>query len=199
MSDDRLSTDIRMTLRMMDDRQLLERLRRGDKDALRAIYARYEEILLALAGNLLDDRTLAEDVLQDVLVSLVQSVHRLNIRRSLRGYLATAVANRTRDYYRRKPRQAMVSLDQARHLATDGAGPIQMVIRSERTQRARAALTTLPYEQREAITLRLHADMKFREIAKVQKVSVKTALSRYRYGLDKLRSILNGEVRHEHD
>jgi len=199
IDDDRWSADIRVQLDMIDDRQLLERLRRGDKNALRAIYARYEGALLALAGNLLDDPALAEDVLQDVLVSLVQSVHRLNIRRSLKSYLATAVVNRTRDHYRRRPRQRHGPLDEAGRLAADETGPVQMVIRNEQTQQARAALTTLPYEQREAIVLRLHADMKFREIARLQNVSVKTALSRYRYGLDKLRSMLNGEVQDESD
>jgi RNA polymerase sigma-70 factor (ECF subfamily) len=180
-----------------DDRQLLERLKRGDKDALRAIYEKYEATLTALAANLLDDSTLAEDVLQDVLVALVRSVHRLNVRRSLKAYLATAVANRARDYYRKRPRQPVVSVDEARHVEAGGPGPVQMVIRSERMERLRSAVTELPYEQREAIMLRLHADMKFREIAEVQKVSTKTALSRYRYGLDKLRSMLNGEVRYE--
>ena len=58
-------------------------------------------------------------------------------------------------------------------------------------------MVTLPYEQREAVTLRLHADMKFREIARHQNVSIKTVLSRYQYGLDKLRVILNGEVQRE--
>jgi RNA polymerase sigma factor (sigma-70 family) len=179
---------------MTDDKLLLRRLKQGDKDALRAIYVKYEGTLLALAANLLNDPALAEDVLQDVLVTLVRSVHRLNVRGSLRGYLATAVANRTRDYYRRKPRQQIMSIDKAAHLAAGDDGPVQMVIRSEQARKARAAMTELPYEQREAIVLRLHADMKFREIAKLQNVSVKTALSRYRYGLDKLRSMLNGEV-----
>lgn len=184
---------------MTDDKLLLRRLKQGDKDALRAIYAKYEGTLLALAANLLDDPSMAEDVLQDVLVTLVRSVHRLTIRRSLKGYLATAVANRTRDYYRRKPRQQFVSIDEARHLPARDDGPVRMVIRSEQTQKARAAMTQLPYEQREAIVFRLHADMKFREIARLQNVSVKTALSRYRYGLDKLRSMLNGEVSDEFD
>jgi len=184
---------------MTDDKRLLRRLRGGDKDALRAIYAKYEGTLLALAANLLYDPTLAEDVLQDVLVALVRSVHRLKIRRSLKGYLATAVANRTRDYYRRRPRQRLVSIDEAGHLAAGDEGPVQMVVRNEQTQQARAAMTELPYEQREAIVLRLHADMKFREIARLQNVSVKTALSRYRYGLDKLRSMLNGEVQDDSD
>ena len=182
---------------MIDDRLLLQRFQRGDHDALRAIYVRYEGLLLALAGNLLDDPGMADDVLQDVLVTLVQSAHRLNVRRNLKGYLATAVANRARDYYRRRPRQQHVSLDEARQVVDNGAGPIQMVIRSEQMRNVRRALTQLPYEQREAIILRLHADMKFREIARLQHVSVKTALSRYRYGLDKLRSLLNGEVQDE--
>jgi len=184
---------------MTDDKVFLSRLQQGDKDALRAIYLKYEGPLLALAGNLLDDPTLAEDVLQDVLVTLVRSMHRLNIGRNLKGYLATAVANRTRDYYRRRPRQRHRPLDEARQVAARDEGPVQMVIRNERTQKARAALVALPYEQREAIVLRLHADMKFREIAKCQHVAVKTALSRYRYGLDKLRSMFNGEVQDETD
>ena len=184
---------------MTDDKLLLRRLREGDKDALRAIYVKYEGILLALAANLLDDPSMAEDVLQDVLLSLVQSVHRLTIKRSLKAYLATAVANRTRDCYRRRSRRQRVSIDEARHLASADDGPVRMVIRSEQVQKARAAMTQLPYGQREAIVLRLHADMKFREIARLQHVSVKTALSRYRYGLDKLRSTLNGEVPDEFD
>ena len=184
---------------MMDDRLLLRRIRCGQKDALRVIYEKYAEALLTLAANLLDDPGMAEDVLQDVLVSFVQSARRLKIRGSLRAYLATAVVNRTRDYYRRRPRQRVVSLDEARHLVTGEKGPVQMVICNERMQKVRARVAGLPYEQREAVMLRLHADMKFREIAKVQNVSVKTALSRYRYGLDKLRSTLNGEVTDEHD
>jgi len=184
---------------MVDDRQLLERLKHGDREALRAIYEKYGQTLVALAANLLDDSTLAEDVLQDVLVSLARSVHRLNIRRSLKAYLATAVANRTRDYYRKKPRQSVVSIDEARHLEASDTGPVQMVICSEQMQRVRSAVTELPYEQREAIMLRLHADMKFREIAEIQNVSTKTALSRYQYGLNKLRSMLNGEVQNERE
>ena len=48
----------------------------------------------------------------------------------------------------------------------------------------------LPYEQRETIVLRLHGDLRFRQIAKLRNVSIKTIQSRYRYGLDKLRSTL---------
>lgn len=73
--------------------------------------------------------------------------------------------------------------------------PVQLVINSEELRKLGSALTELPYEQREAIVLRLHGDLRFRQIAKMQNVSTKTVQSRYRYGLDKLRSTMNGEVR----
>jgi RNA polymerase sigma-70 factor (ECF subfamily) len=61
-------------------------------------------------------------------------------------------------------------------------------------RRLRSAVQELPCDQREVIMLRIHAGMKFRQIAEHQGVSLKTALSRYQYGLDKLRSMLNSEV-----
>jgi len=56
------------------------------------------------------------------------------------------------------------------------------------------ALEQLPYEQREVLLLHSYSGMKFKTIAKQQNVSINTVQGRYRYALDKLRSILNGEV-----
>ena len=44
------------------------------------------------------------------------------------------------------------------------------------------------------MTLHLYGDLPFREIAGWQKTSIKTVQSRYHYGLNRLRSLLNGEV-----
>jgi len=179
---------------MLEDRRLLWRLKRGDRDALRLIYEKYEGDLLTLAANLLHDPATAEDVVQDVFVGLVRSVPRLELRRTLRAYLATAVANRVKDHYRRKPWASPASLEDAGDVPADDDGPVQMVIDNEQMRKLRSALEELPHEQREVIMFRMHADMKFREIAEHQKTSVKTALSRYQYGLNKLRSMLSDEV-----
>ncbi|MBN1506347.1 MAG: sigma-70 family RNA polymerase sigma factor [Sedimentisphaerales bacterium] len=179
---------------MLEDRKLLWRLKHGDRDALRQIYEQYESDLVTLAANLLHDPATAQDVVQDVFIGLVRAVPGLRLRRTLRAYLATAVANRVRDHYRRKPREQTVSLDDASHVPAGGEGPVQMVIDDEQLRRLRAAVDELPYEQREVILLRVQTGLRFREIAKHQNVSIKTALSRYQYGLDKLRSRMNGEV-----
>ncbi|HUW20206.1 MAG TPA: sigma-70 family RNA polymerase sigma factor [Sedimentisphaerales bacterium] len=179
---------------MLEDRLLIWRLKSGSRDAFRRIYEKYIDDLLTLATNLLSDGAAAEDVVQDVFISFVQAVEKFHLTGSLKSYLATCTANRARDYLRKRHRQQAAPLDEAEQVTADVSGPVQLAVRSEELQRLGQAMTELPYEQREAIVLRLNADLKFRQIAKLQKVSVKTVLSRYRYGLDKLQSILEGEV-----
>jgi DNA-directed RNA polymerase specialized sigma24 family protein len=72
--------------------------------------------------------------------------------------------------------------------------PIQLVIQSEELRRLGFAMSRLPYEQREAVVLHLNGRMKFKTIAQLQDVSVKTAHNRYWRGLDGLKLILNGEI-----
>jgi RNA polymerase sigma-70 factor (ECF subfamily) len=180
---------------VLEDRLLVWRFKCGSTDAFRRIYEKYESDLLTLAANLLADANAAEDVVQDVFISFVQSVEKFRLRGSLKAYLSTCVANRARDCIRKRKRQRTVAANEAQQLISDTDGPVQLVITSEELQQLSQAITELPYEQREALVLHLHGDLKFRQIAKLQNVSIKTAQSRYRYGLDKLRSILNGEVK----
>ena len=72
--------------------------------------------------------------------------------------------------------------------------PDQRVILDEQARLLNDAVAELPDEQREVVLLRLKADMKFRDIARLQQTTTNTVLSRHRYGLEKLRSTLNGEV-----
>ena len=180
---------------MLEDRLLLWKFKRGSKGAFRLIYEKYAGDLLTLAANFLNDKADAEDVVQDVFISFVQSVEKFRLTGSLKGYLATCVANRSRDYIRRNKRRQNAAVNEPKQTTSGAKSPVRLVICSEELQKLSYAMTELPYEQREAIVLRLHGDLRFRQIAGLQNISIKTAQSRYRYGLDKLRSILNGEVR----
>lgn len=179
---------------MFEDRRLINRIKEGDSHALRVVYETHEQFLFSIAANLLDDGTEAADVVQDVFVSFAQSVNDICLRSSLRNFLATCVANRARDIIRRKRRQPTVALTAAANVSTDDGNPLQLAMQSEAIEKVRAVFSSIPYDQREVIVLRLHGGMKFRQIARLQHVSVKTALSRWRYGLDKIRALLNGET-----
>ena len=178
---------------MVEDKLLIWRCKHGSRAAFRRIYEKYERDLRTLAANLLDDKASAEDVVHDVFISLLQVVNKLELRSSLVGYLKTCVANRSRDYVRRRQRQT-AAINDAEQMIPSDDGPVQLVIKSEEMQKLGFAMSRIPYEQREAIVLRLHGQMKFKTIAKMQKVSIKTAQIRYRAGLDGLKLILNSEV-----
>ena len=91
-------------------------------------------------------------------------------------------------------RQRTVSLDETEPIRPAKDHPDDSAVRGELSEQLDFAMGQLPCEQREVIVLHLQSKMKFRQIARSQGVSVNTVLSRYRYGLDKLRSIFDGEL-----
>ncbi|MGE5297058.1 MAG: RNA polymerase sigma factor [Solirubrobacterales bacterium] len=182
-----------MSERMLEDEWLKWKLRRGSPEALAQVYEKYIDAMLTLAVGLLGNRTAAEDVVQDVFLSFARSAKGLQSQGSLRSYLATGVLNRVRDRHRQRSRQA-VSLDDVADPICGSAGPVQAAILVEEIARLDQAVAELPEEQREVVLLRLKAELKFRDIARLQQTSVNTVLGRYRYGLDRLRSLLNGQV-----
>jgi RNA polymerase sigma-70 factor (ECF subfamily) len=75
-------------------------------------------------------------------------------------------------------------------LAADSDGPMRSAEFGEKAGRLTDALAQLPMEQRETIVLHLNGGMKFKEIARMQRIPLSTVQGRYRYGLEKLRTIL---------
>ena len=178
----------------MEDKLLIWKLNHGSKDALCRVYEKYRDDLVRIAAGLLNDVGAAEDVVQDVFLTLVGSADKYEIRKNLKGYLTTCVANKVRNLSRTKYAQEPVSLDDVKPAVSDSKAPDQCVLCNEEFQHLYKAMTQLPYEQKEAVILHIQGKMKFREIAQLQGTSIKTTLSRYSYGLDKLRSILDSEV-----
>ncbi len=178
---------------MIDEKILVWRFNRGSKDALRRIYEKYKDDLLGLAVTLLQNRSLAEDVVHDVFVSFAASTGTFQLSGTLRGYLSMCVANCARDRNRLRAGRD-VGLDAAEATDCDSDGPLESVAGREESGRLEDLLARLPYEQREVIVLHLHHEMRFRQIAEALGVSINTVQSRYRYGLDKLRSLVNGMV-----
>jgi len=178
---------------MLEDKLLVLKCRRGNRDAMCRVYDKYKDYLLTLAKGLLSEQAEAEDVVHDVFVAFVRSAGTFALTGSLKGYLATCASNRARDRIRAKTRQAE-ALDSANPPVAGSRSPQQQAAEVEELTRLRQALRQIPYEQREAVLLHVRGGMKLREIAKLQGVSVSTVHGRYRYGLDKLRSLLNSEV-----
>jgi len=177
----------------MMDRLLVTRCKHGSRDALRRIYEKYRDGLLILAIALSHDVNVAEDAVHDVFVAFARNFANFERTGSLKAYLSTCVANRTRDLMRKKQSQTL-SLEQECSAPLDLSEPSQLIICNEQLRLLSSALAKLPYEQREVIVLHIHGQMRFRVIAKSLGISVNTVKGRYRYGIRKLRSLLDSEI-----
>ena len=183
---------------MLEDKLLAWQFKKGSRAALCRIYEKYYDYLLTVATALLHDVNAAEDVVHDSFLKLSESSHLLNPRRSLKWYLVACVSNRARDKLRgklRARRHEAGGLDEALCVASGACEPASAAIRNEEMQIISDALKKLPYEQREVVVLRTRGRMTFRAIAELRQVSIRTVHSRYHYGLDKLKTLLNGQLR----
>jgi RNA polymerase sigma-70 factor (ECF subfamily) len=179
---------------MMEDRILLWKFKRGSQDALRRIYEKYRSDLLKLAVSLVTDVNTAEDIVQDVFVSFAQAAARIGLAGDLRKYLMTCVANRIRNRRRDQQRHEAIGLQGVEALVCGSRRPEQWAVLNEELRSLSQALAQIPYEQREVVNLYLQGDLTFRQIARMQNASINTVQGRYRYGIAKLRSLLNGEL-----
>jgi len=179
---------------VLKDKWLILRFRHGSQDAFCRIFERYRADLLRLALSLLKDKSSAEDVVHDVFLHLIRVSRTFTLTGSLKAYLATCVANRARNTNRDRRKMNSLDSEPAGQIMSADRRPDQWAQCSEQLECLRSALMQLPYAQREVVVLRSQGQLTFKRIAVHQDCSIKTAESRYRYGLEKLCGLLDGQV-----
>jgi len=172
--------------------------RRGDPEALARIIERTRKPLYRFILGMVGDPHTADDVFQDVWLRAVKGLHRYKSHKLL-SWLFRIARNRVIDLSRkRKPdlslQHPLGSGDNDATLETflpdKARTPAHEAGDRELGIRIRAALATLPPEQREVFALRMEAGVPFKTIAEIQRVSINTALGRMHYALKHLRETL---------
>ena len=178
---------------MLEDSLLIWKLKCGHEQALVRVYEKYKCLLLKIACALLNNRSTAEDVVHDVFLTVIDSMDQLRANGSLKGFLIRCTVNRVHNLNQAAKVRETEDLSDD-HVAHVYNRPDKWVERSEELDHLHKAFEQLPYEQREVIALHLRGASTFKQIAQIQGVSINTAHSRYRYGIKKLKVMLNGEV-----
>mgnify|MGYP006283373383 CR=1 FL=1 len=164
-------------------------LARDDPVAVELIWDRYSTDLFAMLQALLGSRHDAEDVLQAVFVRIVRNRRQVAKARRLDAYVYRMARNEAISFLRRRS-GSRVCLDAERWLL-----PVEDDDRShELAEELQKALARLPESQREVLLLKIYRDKTFQEIGELVNVSQNTAASRYRYALEKLRTMLRDLV-----
>lgn len=176
------------------DALLVRRMASGDVHALDALYARLGPGLLGFLVAHLNDRALAEEVLQDVMLAAWNNAGSFRGESSVRTWLLVIARNRAMNTFRKR-KLPLVTLDDAFGVMGQDTGPLEKVERLGRESRVRAALNSLPLPQREVLVLVFYHQLTGPEIAQVLGVNEGTVKSRLHRAKEALRRVLQGEDR----
>jgi RNA polymerase sigma-70 factor (ECF subfamily) len=166
------------------DEDLLVALRGGELRAFDELYARYERRLFGYVLRLVGDRDLAEDLFQDVLLTVVRDATFDPARGRFSAWLFTVARNRCREQRRRAETRER---GDARVPATALPDPEGVLAR---VRSVRAAMAGLPAEQQELLVLKQVGELSYREIATMQGVKEGTIKSRLHAAMSAFRRAL---------
>src|SRR5215210_1013714 len=165
--------------------------------ALERAYRDHAGRAFAAAVRVLRDPGAAEDVVQEVFMSLWRNPGQFNSERgSLPSYISMLARSRALDHWRSQAAlDAAVEREaRAREAEPRGSsaspGADEPTLERERSREVMTALATLPDTQREAVLLAFGGGLTAREIATAVHIPLGTAKSRIRLGLEKAREPL---------
>ena len=182
------------------DETLMLRYQAGDAAAFDELYARHRGGLYRFITRQCRVRERAEEIFQDVWMSLIQAAERYRVEAQFRTWLYTVAHNKLMDYFRGNARSEAVLFevkntdDESGERAATIEGVAnrteEPMVQAESRQQGAAILKVLeglPAPQREAFLLYEEAGLSVDEIAQATGVSFEAAKSRLRYAVAKLR------------
>ncbi len=173
--------------------KLLQRVAEGDTAAFKQFYGRTSAKLFGLILRILIERQEAEDVLQEVYVTVWRKAATFDpARASPITWAATIARNRAIDRLRARPVRAQVPVEAAHDLADEGPPPDAGLVASQDARRVAQALSLLEPRHAAAIRACYFEGVTYDELAERERVPVGTLKSWVRRGLIRMRSQLEG-------
>jgi RNA polymerase sigma factor (sigma-70 family) len=182
------------------DGQLVELVAQQDAGALEALYDRYGRAAYSLARRILTEETLAQDVVQEVFLSLWRDARRFDAGRgTVATYLLSMTHHRAVDVVRREENlRRWRTSDEGLELAPDPKARVEDEVEaSERRTEVRAALKDLPEPQRQALLLAYFGGYTQREVAALVGIPLGTVKTRMAAGMRKMKEALSDAGREE--
>lgn len=184
-----------MKATVQDDGKIMEAVQRGDSLALGVLYSRYGAVVYRLALRILQRSQDAEDLTQEIFLSLEKATRYNEERGSLLNFLMTLTRSRALNRIRRGQSQGRLLQRCQHHHSTDVPNlPMENATFSELSQRVVSALETLPPNQRQVLELAYYEGLSQSEITQQLQIPLGTVKTRSRQGLLKLKNLLQDLV-----
>lgn len=179
------------------DSELIAQYRNGSEAAFESLVDKYKSRVFTTIYMIVKDHGVAEDLLQDVFVKVVQTLNsdRYNEEGKFQPWLMRIAHNLAIDYFRKMKRYPSILMEDGSNLfntlqfADENVEDLR--VKDETHKLVRQLVDELPETQREVLIMRHFMDLSFQEIAEQTGVSINTALGRMRYALINMRKKMN--------
>ena len=187
---------------VLPDEDLFKEIANGQRQAFSVIYDRYSSQLYGLALKILQNQTLADDVIQDVFVNIWKKAGTYDRSKGTPiAWMMILCRNRCIDALRRlnknRSRSAVLTEELVQTVSDESAAnPLEKAGLSELQTAVRRAMEILPPEQREPIELAYFKGFSQSEIASELNLPLGTIKTRIRLGMQKLRDLIVNKWEH---
>lgn len=174
---------------------IIEQLRKANEKAYKYLYDHHYEVLCRIAYRYVADASLAEMIVEDVIVHLWEKREELEIRISLRSYLIAAVRNRCLSYLESSENRREISFSNLGDSEKVSIGNMflidhQPMDEEQLVDLVQNAIDNLPFECRNVFVRSRVDEMTYEEIAKQLEISVNTVKYHMKNALKSLREEL---------
>ncbi len=181
------------------DARLLLRVRAGDEDAIISVYQTYLPPLYQYVRLRVGDNALAEDIVSDIFVKLIDSIGKASApHSSLRGWLFRVARSEIAQHYGEKQHLSLTNMEEWLP-ASSITNPETQVMETGGIERVRQAVRMLKAEHQEVLILRFGQVLSLQETADIMGKSISAIKSLQFRALATLRQILDApypEVNH---
>lgn len=186
-----------MDVQKLTDQELIKTYLNGHDKAFEVLLKRHKDKIYTSIYLFVKDTEKANDIFQDVFIKIVDTLRKgkYNHEGKFLQWAMRISYNMCVDNFRRNKRRTKVSATETFDifdvLESKDENMETTMIKSQMHNRVRKLVDQLPPEQKEVVILRHYADMSFKEISQLTRVSINTALGRMRYALINMRKMAN--------
>ena len=188
----------RLNYQGLTDLELLEHISNQDRDALATLYERFGRRVFSLAVRILSDSVSAEEVTQDVFMSVWRhGATYVSKKGKFTTWLFSIAHHRTIDELRKRRRDLSRTIDEIDgllNLKSGDVSPADATVAQSEYAKIRAAMEDLPEEQKNVVELSYFKGLTQTEIAEKTGQPLGTVKTRMRLALKKLRKALSAEL-----
>ena len=157
-----------------DDQYILKQLKRGDIKVFESLFYSFHPGMLLYSISILHDRSLAEEVVQDVFYNIWKNKNEFLIKTSWHSYLYKSVYNNSLMVLRKKDRVISLEEETIKNLAVNDSDPSEEIDFNVLNNAVTKTLESMPERTRRVFSMSRYEGMKYKEIASKLSISIKT-------------------------